>query len=213
MWVNPVLKEIVFDSIVARQQVPEGGQILGRTLVWAKGQNTTLELQAIRDCDCARSGSLKSTAGLANSLISVGKNFVSIGENWQLTGGQVWGGYGYFNQQSSSANSFLNFVYQKGKAVPVELKDIFPSDSILMQEFVIALQKRDDLKLDCSSLEMMIGLIDGKFSLSESGVHLYLNQQSTNVYGISQPVKLLIPSENLSNHSESSWIVPILTSI
>ncbi|PHR31395.1 MAG: hypothetical protein COA38_08095 [Fluviicola sp.] len=213
MWVNPVLKEIVFDSIVARQQVPKGGQILGRTLVWAKGQNTTLELQAIRDCDCARSGSLKSTAGLTNSLISVGKNFVSIGANWQLTGGQVWGGYGYFNQQSSSANSFLNFVYQKGKAVPVELKDIFPSDSILMQEFVIALQKRDDLKLDCSSLEMMIELIDGKFSLSESGVHLYLNQQSTNVYGISQPVKLLIPRENLSKHSESSWIVPILTSI
>jgi hypothetical protein len=76
-----------------------------------------------------------------------------------------------------------------------------------MQEFITSLKKRDDLALDCSSLENMIAMIGGNFSLSSQGVHLYLNQN--NNYS-SSSVELIIPIDNLSNYSESRWVVPIL---
>ena len=103
-----------------------------------------------------------------------------------------------------------NLVYTNGTAKSIQLSDIFPSDSVLMSEFITSLKKRDDLKLDCSSLEMMIEMIGGKFTLGTDGVRLHLSQTNINSYGVSEPVTLLIPIENLDNHAESKWIVPIL---
>ena len=105
----------------------------------------------------------------------------------------------------------MNIVVENGKSRFIELSDIFPNDSTLMEEFVISLQKRDDLKLECSSLENMLEMVGGKFKLTQYGVRLYLNQYNGNYSGVGSMVELLIPLENLSQHDESKWIVPILS--
>ena len=106
------------------------------------------------------------------------------------------------------APNHLNFVYKDGRALALQLSDIFPSDSILFQEFITALQKRDDLELDCSSTENMLQIIhESGFSLSEEGVHVFYK---LNGLWDNTSLEFLIPIENLASHSESAWIVPIL---
>lgn len=106
------------------------------------------------------------------------------------------------------APNHLNFVYRDGRAQALQLSDIFTSDSVLFQEFITALQKRDDLELDCSSTENMLQIIhESGFSLSEEGVHVFYK---LNGLWDNTSIEFLIPIENLNNHAGSKWIVPIL---
>lgn len=219
LWENPELKRCVFDTIFKlwKTQLPPPQSIYGiyGSIISAEwvGQNSEQEKKQLEQekklaerCDCAKSKANRATTNNPFRLKSIGPQYVSLDNH-----APSWVGYGEFGYGQSQVPSFLvNFAVRNGKAVEVQLKDIFPSDSVLMEEFIIALKKRDDLQLDCSSLEMMIEMINGKFSLSESGVHLYLNQQSVSNNGSYSPVVLIIPTENLNSHVESKWIVPIL---
>lgn len=104
----------------------------------------------------------------------------------------------------------MNFVVKNGNAISIKLNDIFTSKSLLLEEFIVALKLRDDLQLDCSSLENMITLINGRFSLSKEGVYLYYpNYNSWH----NEPIRFLIPIERLKLRSETKWIVPILENV
>lgn len=223
LWENPELKRCVFDTIFklwkTRLSPPQSIYgIYGSTISveWV-GQNSEQERKLMEQerklkerCNCAQSASYRATTSRTFRLKSIGAQYVSVGDHSPSS--ISYGVFGY-GQESYAPTFLLNVVIRNGKAVEVQLKDIFPSDSVLMEEFIIALKKRDDLQLDCSSLEMMIEMIGGKFSLSESGVRLYLNQQSTNSAGYHSSVELLIPTENLSKHAESKWIAPILWNV
>lgn len=102
----------------------------------------------------------------------------------------------------------INFVIRNGSGVSLNLKDIFPSDALLLEEFITALKLRDDLKLDCSNLENMVKQINGRFSLSKEGVHLHYPSYD---HWHNQPINFLIPLERLNLHEETKWLVPILT--
>jgi hypothetical protein len=77
----------------------------------------------------------------------------------------------------------------------------------VMDQVRIDSKKRDDLKLECSSLENMLAMVNGNFSLSDEGVHLYLSQ--CNMYP-SSTVELLIPIENIEKLASSKWIFSYL---
>ncbi|MFT5858308.1 MAG: hypothetical protein ACI865_000394 [Flavobacteriaceae bacterium] len=119
---------------------------------------------------------------------------------------------------SSTQPIYLNTILQNGKIKFVELMDIFKSDSILRDEFLIALQKRDDLDIDCSAPDKLTEIIQGKFSLSNEGVHVYLNGYSSvnndpsQVFILNQKktASLLIPIERLRQHKETKWLGDLL---
>ncbi|MES2554520.1 MAG: WG repeat-containing protein [Bacteroidota bacterium] len=87
----------------------------------------------------------------------------------------------------------------------VRLSDIFGTGNVLQEELLRIIKERDDLDLDCSSPENMVGRLEGRFSLSDKGVRLYYN---TNTVGT---VEFLIPNSRLTQHAESKWILPYLS--
>ena len=214
LWTNPVLKTIVFDSIYAHWKIStipvKNRYIYPSITLVGVTQQPSLEVQKVmKICNCAQIATF-STLTSGYRLEAKGDNFASIGVIITKRDYYMGGDWGIVGQHIRPIEKVYNLVYTNGTAKSIQLSDIFPSDSVLMSEFITSLKKRDDLKLDCSSLEMMIEMIGGKFTLGTDGVRLHLSQTNINSYGVSEPVTLLIPIENLDNHAESKWIVPIL---
>lgn len=211
LWKNSVLRNEVLDTInkfwLAQKNNNCEEYLWNTIIVREQEAPKTQEEKARRSCDCLQANRYSwAENGLIYQLSSIGTQFVTIDISYKNING-------YWDPMRSQApplipaNSHLNIVEDNGKARYVSLKEIFPDEDILMQEFIISLKERDDLQLECSSLENMLEMINGNFSLSDEGVILYLNQY--NVYSNSQ-VELLIPLENLSKLPASKWIVPFL---
>jgi hypothetical protein len=134
-------------------------------------------------------------------------------------------GFDMGSYQTQTASNYINFVSRNGQIEHIELEDVFKNDSLLREEFIIALQKRDDLNIDCSAPEKLKEIIKGKFSLSELGVHLYLDgyyelpvPPSGDQLGMiwiqhgiqRQPANILIPTERLLLHDKTKWLGSLL---
>ncbi|ASS48348.1 MAG: hypothetical protein A3D31_08710 [Candidatus Fluviicola riflensis] len=100
---------------------------------------------------------------------------------------------------------FYNVVKVGNTFRKVELADIFGTGNVLQEELLRIIKERDDLNLDCSSPENMVGRLEGRFSLSDKGVTVYYN---TNTVGT---VEFLIPKSRLALRKESKWILPYLS--
>lgn len=211
IWSNPDLKRCVFDSINAHWNGDQDlcTDLFGRSLITVK-QEKTIAQEFKDECNCSKQKYSQNRGYNFHSqfyrLDSIGKQFVSI----------TYGYHPIMDDRFMTMSQpppppppaeHINVVYKNGKAISIQLNDIFQSDSILLQEFILALQQRDDLKLDCSSLETMISTINGRFSLSKEGVRLYYHGFDN---WSNQAIEFLIPLERLKLHNESEWIVSIL---
>lgn len=110
-----------------------------------------------------------------------------------------WSGY------TIPVNNYYNYHYRNGEFVRIELTDLLSGDikTILQNELVTALQKRDDLNLDCHAADKLFELTENRFSLSDAGLVLYLPGPG-GYYGI---VGLTIPWKNLKPHAKAGSIV------
>lgn len=97
----------------------------------------------------------------------------------------------------------FNFALKAGSLTPVAFEDLFGSDVFLEGEVVRAIQRRDDLTLDCSSPANLAADVAGRFSLSEHGVILYLVQGNRNWAGI----ELLVPWDRFKDQADAQWVV------
>lgn len=217
MWKSVVLRNEVLDTInriwvAGSNNCNYNGYSWGVVTFGSADarKSSRLSEMAQRSCNCYQSNRYAyGTSYLVYQLRSIGAKFVTIDISYQ---NQNWG-WDHLRSQAPPAipnNQHINIIEDKGSARYVKLKDIFPDDDVLMMEFMEALKKRDDLKLECSSMENMLEMINGSFSFAEEGIILYLNQQNQyNFYG-SSSVELLIPTESLSKLAGSKWIVPFL---
>jgi len=213
LWKSSILKDAVLDTINAIWEKSRVGcnQTYYSWGVIVEGNQpkpNLLREKARRSCDCVQTNRYNYSRSSVFQLRSIGSKFVTIDISYQ---NQNWG-WDHFRSQAPPAipnNQHINIIEENGKSRYLTLKDIFPDDDILMQEFMEALKLRDDLKLDCSSLESMLEMVNGSFSLSDEGVILYLNQSQYYDYTY-KPVELVIPIERLEKLAASKWIVPFL---
>ncbi|MDG1331106.1 MAG: WG repeat-containing protein [Crocinitomicaceae bacterium] len=211
LWKNPILKGEVLDTInrLWNSFVPNcnRGYYWGITTYGNQAKPKPLAEKARRSCEYYQSNPYYFAGNyLVYQLRLIGKKFLTMDISYQNQNNS-WDPLRSQAPPPIPENQHINIIEQNGKARYLSLKDIFPDDDILMQEFMASLQKRDDLQLECSSLENMLAMVNGSFSLSDEGVHLYLSQYS--LYSNS-PMELLIPVENLAKLSKSKWIVPLL---
>jgi hypothetical protein len=214
LWKNVVLRNEVLDTInriwfAQATNCNQGYYVWGVTIAGNQPKPKPLLEKARKSCQCFESNRYNYGSSLVYQLRSIGSKFVTIDISYQ---NQDYG-WDHLRSQAPLAvpnNTHVNIIEDKGRARYLTLKDIFPDDDILMQEFIEALSLRDDLKLECSSLENMLQMIGGSFSLADDGVILYLNQYNQNAYYGSSSVELLIPIENLGKLPGSKWIVPFL---
>ncbi|PHR31396.1 MAG: hypothetical protein COA38_08100 [Fluviicola sp.] len=206
LWINPILKSCVYDSINSGWEARKSNCSVYYNSISLGEKSESPEFQKVqRMCLCAQGNTQDRNTFISHRLISIGPLFVTVSKDYIMR--NDWDHMRIKQLYAPPRYKHWNFIMKDGKAVSIELDDIFPKDKVLMREFIIALKKRDDLELECSSVETMIEMIGGKFSLSNQGVHLYLSQY--NNYSNSY-VELIIPTDNLAKHSGSSWIVPIL---
>lgn len=216
-WSSFILRDIVFDAITKDWDQPHMGQIYYIESVEIVPQKevavldeSTVNQMLRQDCANAQGGQYGyydygigsryfELLAVGNRFVSIQKGYYSFYDDSYITMSQI--------PPPPPAPTYLNFAIKDEKAIELKLNDIFPSDSLLLQEFIIALQLRDDLKLDCSNLENMIKQINGKFSLSKEGVHLYYPNYD---YWYNPNVDFLIPLERLKLHAETKWIVSVL---
>ncbi len=99
-------------------------------------------------------------------------------------------------------NEYYNFIFQGEKLIHASLDSIFGNGNLFETELISAIKKRDDLKLDCSSIDQLVDNFNDVFWFSNKGIHLFYDK---NGHGY-QAVELLIPIENLRKHKQSSWI-------
>ncbi|MFK7785054.1 MAG: hypothetical protein AB8B56_08055, partial [Crocinitomicaceae bacterium] len=214
-WLNSELKNVVFDSL---------------DLIWKQGLNPcevnsrnigafsnvkseeNLIQEFLQDCECSKHGHVRRVHLWGQGrryyrLDTIGENFVSITTGYHEAMDVRFQAMSQLPPPPPPA-VHLNFIYKEGRAEMMLLRDIFPSDSVLLDEFILALQKRDDLQLECSSLEMMIQMIGGRFSLSDKGIHLYYSNGYD--YWSNSVIEFLIPLDRLQLYAESKWIIPIL---
>lgn len=212
LWKNPRIKSVIYDSInkewEARNVVCSQRNTMSIT---SFGLQTTNEeynqLQQL--CQCAQQNKYGNARAVAYKLMSVGPKFATLAREYPYYN------HGWEYQFSQApipppADEHWNFIERNNKVENVALSDIFPNDSTLMDEFMEALQKRDDLQLECSSIETMLEMVNGRFRLMEDGISLYLDRNHQAYYGAYTPIELFIPLENLEKHPESKWIVSIL---
>lgn len=208
LWTNPAIKRSVFDSIEARWQSHRVISHLGYlTYVFSTNQESDKEAQMRRNCECSRSMNAHAMYEPNYQLQSIGNNFASVIKYYNSNDPYGWDHLRSQAPPEAPGGEMWNFVYKKDKVIAISLNDIFPTDALLIQELILAIQKRDDLKLDCSSLEMMVARINGKFTLAEEGVYLYYSGFDN---WNAEMIRFLIPAANLETHSETNWIVPIL---
>ena len=106
----------------------------------------------------------------------------------------------------ASYGSFESYIYESGRLRKIKLEEIFGTGGALQEELLLAISKRDDLELDCSSPERFVQLINGRFTLSENGVILRFEPTDWDL----RDVELLVPNERLKARPETQWIVPYL---
>lgn len=99
-----------------------------------------------------------------------------------------------------------NLIWKDGKLVQVTLTDIFGEGILFETELIEAIKKRDDLKLDCSSIDVLIDSFNDLFYFSEKGIHLLHNKSY--LYELKEGI--IIPIENLERNSTSVWICSLL---
>jgi hypothetical protein len=103
-------------------------------------------------------------------------------------------------------DEYYNLIFNENGLKRVTLDSIFGQGNLFEKELVEAIKKRDDLKLDCSSIDKLVDNFNDSFWLSEKGVHLLYDQ-----YGFGHAtVELLIPIDNLRKYKEPSWLVEYL---
>jgi hypothetical protein len=112
----------------------------------------------------------------------------------------------YRNESSSTVYTYTNYRYKNGKFESLALSDLIRGDykSILQEELVTALKKRDDLNLDCHATDKLFTLTEERFSISDAGLVLYL-PGGAGMYG--QLVGLTIPWANLLPHAKKESLV------
>lgn len=212
LWENSRIKSVIYDTINSQWERRKAICQMGY-YSWVSTESSDKKQQDIQQkCQCAQLNQ-QNYGGVTYKLMSIGPKFATLSRDYisnQSLYGLEWGTYSSMPPMGSAPSSYWNFVEQNGVVRSIELNDIFPNNATLMDEFIQALQKREDLKLECSSVENMLEMINGNFGLTDEGVSLYLNQNHNNFYGDYMPIELYIPLENLEKHAESKWIVPLL---
>lgn len=90
---------------------------------------------------------------------------------------------------------YSNFIYKNNQLKSLSLLSIFNGNqSLLESQLMKAIQKRDDLVLDCSSLNNMVNAIGQNFYLTKEGIQLILANHN---YWTGQNVEVLIPFDEL----------------
>ena len=103
---------------------------------------------------------------------------------------------------------YTNFIYKNNQLESVTLLSIFNGNqSLLESQLMKAIQKRDDLVLDCSSLENMVNAIGQNFYLTHKGLWLILANHNP---WTGQKVEVLIPFDELKNNTDTEWICAYL---
>ena len=100
--------------------------------------------------------------------------------------------------------SYENYIVTDGKLNLVTLDSIFKNDVFFQTEIVEAIKKEEDLKLDCTNINNLYQKINGKFSLSNDGIYLMIEDENYNQRG------LLIPKKRLKANKYAQWIIPYL---
>ncbi|MFK7785053.1 MAG: WG repeat-containing protein [Crocinitomicaceae bacterium] len=215
LWENKVLKNEVLDTVnriwsAQKSTCNQGYYTWTVTIEGDQNKPNQLAEKAKKSCQCYESNRYGYGATpFVYQLQSIGPKFVTLDIFYQNQN------YGWDQPRIRALtlvpnNTHINLIEEEGKARYLTLDGIFPDEDMLMQEFIEALKQRDDLKLECSSLENMLAMINGSFSLSEDGIVLYLNQSNQNDYYGNSSVELLIPNKNLEKLEGSKWIVPFL---
>lgn len=99
-----------------------------------------------------------------------------------------------------------NLIWKNQKIIIASLDSIFGKSKLFEEELIAAIKKRDDLKLDCSSTDVLVEKFKQNFELSHKGIYLTY-RENTNYYN---EIRILIPIENLKKHKQSQWIVEYL---
>ena len=107
---------------------------------------------------------------------------------------------------SIAKNEYYNLIFQGENLIRVSLDSIFGKGNLFETELLSAIKKRDDLKLDCSSIDQLVDNFNDVFWFTEKGIHLLYDK---NGYGY-QAVEILIPIENLKKHRQTSWLTQYL---
>ncbi|MFN5416352.1 MAG: hypothetical protein ACK5B9_04795 [Flavobacteriia bacterium] len=109
------------------------------------------------------------------------------------------------NEMMPFSNKYIidiqNLIWNENKLIKITLDSIFGKGNLFENELLAAIKKRDDLKLDCSSIDQLVDNFNDVFWFSEKGIHLQYDKNG-NGY---QAVEILIPIENLKKHRQTSW--------
>ncbi len=100
--------------------------------------------------------------------------------------------------------SYENYIVIDGKLNLVTLDSIFKNDVFFQTEILEAIKKEEDLKLDCTNINNLYQKISGKFSLSNDGIYLMIEDENYNQRG------LLIPKKRLMANKYAQWIISYL---
>jgi hypothetical protein len=113
--------------------------------------------------------------------------------------------YGLKNQQDEwVVPATYNYILEGGVWQKLSIQDLFGEGDVLLEEYTLALSKRDDLDLDCSNMENIAALLENKWTFSKEGLWIYVKRPYQQQESI-QP-KLLIPWVNLAKHKETRSI-------
>lgn len=107
------------------------------------------------------------------------------------------------SRQESRTFEWINCLIIEGKPQCLSLTDIFGSGTILEDELVAAIRKRDELELDCSTPANLVDQLDGRFCFSKAGIKVILRQ----AIRWKPPVELILPWENLLQHETTKKMV------
>jgi hypothetical protein len=99
-------------------------------------------------------------------------------------------------------DEYFNLIFHENGLKRVTLDSIFGNGNLFETELISAIKKRDDLKLDCSSIDQLVDNFNDVFWFSEKDVHLLYDK---NGFGF-DAVEILVPIENLRKYKQSSWI-------
>lgn len=136
---------------------------------------------------------------VSKQIFRFGKNFVSLSANSSLIktdGLNSW--YDY------DAYSYENYTLKNKTLSKISLLDIFGDLNNLMKELLLTISNQEDLFLDCSTNQGLLEKVNGRFSLSNKGVSLYILNDHYDQQ------ELLIPISRLKINTKSQWIVPYL---
>jgi hypothetical protein len=107
----------------------------------------------------------------------------------------------------SSKIEFDNYLFENDSIRNVSIEQVFGSQSILKEELIRSIGKRDDLFIDCTSSDGILKLIENRFCLTSEGILLYIENHQLHDDDF---YELLVPTERLALHNETKWIIPYL---